>query len=88
MAGILIYHDRNSPTNVTHSLTGGGDMNLEGIIYFPVQDVKFTGGSSLDASATMLIADEVEIAGNTTLGNFEGSALEANKLLIKASLAE
>jgi len=88
MAGILIYHDRNSPTNVTHSLTGGATMDLEGILYFPVQDVKFTGGSAFDVSATMLIADEIEIAGNTNLGDFDGSAVQANKVLIEASLVE
>jgi hypothetical protein len=88
MAGILIYHDRNSPTNVTHSLTGGATMDLEGIIYFPVQDVKYTGGSAFDISATMIIADEVEISGNTNLGDFDGSATQANTLLIEAWLAE
>lgn len=88
MAGILIYHDRNSPTNVTHSLTGGATMDLEGIIYFPVQDVKFAGGAAFDISATMLIADEIDISGNTILGDFDGSAVESNTLLIEASLAE
>lgn len=88
MAGILIYHDRNSPTNVTHSLTGGAEMDLEGILYFPVQDVKFAGGSSFDISSTMLIADEVDIVGNTILGDFDDSAVESNTLLIQASLAE
>lgn len=88
MAGILIYHDRNSPTNVTHSLTGGATMDLEGILYFPVQDVKFAGGSSFDISSTMLIADEVDISGNTILGDFDDSAVESNTLLIQASLAE
>lgn len=88
MAGILIYHDRNSPTNVTHSLTGGATMDLEGILYFPVQDVKFAGGSSFDVSASMLIADEVDIVGNTNLGDFDGSATQANTLLIESRLAE
>jgi hypothetical protein len=88
MAGILIYHDRNSPTNVVHSLTGGAFMDLEGIIYFPVQDVKYSGGSAIDISSTMLIADEVDISGNTVLGDFDGSAVEANTLLIEASLVE
>lgn len=88
MAGILIYHDRNSPTNVTHSLTGGATMDLEGIVYFPVQDVKYAGGSAFDISATMIIADEVDIVGNTNLGDFDGSAVEANTLLIEARLAE
>ncbi len=88
MAGILIYHDRNSPTNVTHSLTGGAMMDLEGIIYFPVQDLKFAGGAAFDISATMLIADEIDISGNTILGDFDDSAVESNTLLIEASLAE
>jgi len=88
MAGILIYHDRNSPTNVTHSLTGGAEMDLQGILYFPVQDVRFSGGSSFDVSSTMLIADEVDISGNTTLGNFDDSVVEANNMLIEAPLAE
>lgn len=88
MAGILIYHDRNSPTNVVHSLTGGSTMDLEGIIYFPVQDVRFAGGASFDVSATMLIADEVDISGNTVLGDFDDSAVESNTLLIEAALAE
>ena len=63
-------------------------MDLEGILYFPVQDVTFAGGASLDISATMIIADEVNITGNTNLGDFDGSATTANKLLIEAWLAE
>lgn len=88
MAGILIYHDRNSPTNVTHSLTGGATMDLDGILYFPVQDVKFAGGSSFDISSSMIIADEIDIAGNSNLGDFDGSAATSNKLLIQSSLVE
>jgi hypothetical protein len=88
MAGILIYHDRNSPTNVTHSLTGEGFMDLDGILYFPVQDVKFAGGSETDISSTMIIADEIDISGNSHLGDFDGSAATANKLLIQSSLVE
>ncbi len=88
MAGILIYHDRNAPTNVTHNLTGGATMDLEGILYFPTTDVKYAGGSSFDTNASMVIADEVEITGNTNLGDFDGSATQANTLLIQAWLAE
>jgi hypothetical protein len=88
MAGILIYHDRLAPTNVTHNMTGGATMDLEGILYFPTTDVKYAGGSAFDISATMIIADEVEITGNTNLGDFDGSATQANTLLIEAWLAE
>ena len=88
MAGILIYHDRNAGTNVTHSLTGGATMDLEGILYFPTTDVKFAGGSSFDVSSSMLIADEIDITGNTNLGDLDGSATSSNNLLIQAHLAE
>ncbi len=88
MAGILIYHDRNAPTNVTHNLTGSATMDLEGILYFPTTDVKYAGGTSFDTNASMIIADEVEITGNTNLGDFDGSATQANTLLIEAWLAE
>ena len=88
MAGILIYHDRNAPSNVTHNLTGGATMHLEGILYFPSTDVKYAGGSSFDTNASLIIADEVQITGNTNLGDFDGSATQANTLLIKARLVE
>ena len=88
MAGILFYHDRNAPTNVTHSLAGGANMDLEGILYFPTTDVKYSGGSSFDTNASMIIADEVQITGNTNLGDFDGSAAQANKILIEARLVE
>lgn len=88
MAGILFYHDRNAGTNVAHTLAGQASMDLEGILYFPTTDVKFAGGSSFDVSATMLIADEIDIVGNTNLGDFDGSATETSNLLIQAWLAE
>jgi hypothetical protein len=88
MAGILIYHDRDAGENVTHNLAGGATMDLEGILYFPTTDVKYAGGSSFDTNASMVIADEVDIVGNTNLGDFDGSAAQANTLLIEAWLAE
>ena len=63
-------------------------MDLEGILYFPETDVKYAGGSSFDTNASMIIADEVQITGNTNLGDFDGSATQANTLLIEAWLAE
>jgi hypothetical protein len=88
MAGILMYHDRDAGENVAHNLAGGATMDLEGILYFPTTDVKYAGGSSFDTNASMIIADEVDIVGNTSLGDFDGSATQANTLLIEAWLAE
>ena len=88
LPGVLFYHDRNSPTNVTHHLTGGSTMQVEGIIYFPAQDISFTGGTEFDAAASMLIARTISFTGQSNLGSFEGSAVEANTTLIAPRLVE
>jgi len=88
LAGVLFYHDRNSPTNVTHSLTGGSTMDLEGILYFPKQNLNFSGGTSLDSSASMIIANTVSFTGQSHLGNLEDSAVQTNPSLITAALVE
>ncbi len=88
LPGILFYHDRNSPDNVTHTFSGGSTMHLEGILYFPNQGVKFAGGSSLNSSTSLIIADTVDFVGNTDIGGFEDSPILGNPLLIEATLVE
>jgi Flp pilus assembly protein TadG len=85
--GILFYHDRDAPSGLSHSITGGATMNLDGILYFPNQNVKFAGGSTSDATNSILIADTVTFTGNTEIG-LTGSVVAANPLLISAKLAE
>lgn len=63
-------------------------MHLEGILYFPAQDLKFSGGSAQSASAALLIARSVDFSGGANLGSFEGSVVESNPALIKAVLIE
>lgn len=88
MPGILFHHDRNSVDNVTHTFSGGSTMNLEGILYFPNQDVKFSGGSELNTSTSLIIADTVTFVGNTNIGGFEDTPILQNPLLIEATLIE
>lgn len=88
LPGILFYHDRNSPDNVTHRFTGGSNMHLEGILYFPNQEVQFSGGSSLSSSTSLIIADTVTFTGNTDIGDFENSPVLSNPLLVQAQLVE
>lgn len=85
--GILFYHDANSPSGLSHSITGGATMNLDGILYFPNQNLKFAGGSATDTTNSILIADTVTFTGNTEIG-LSGSAVSANPLLISAKLVE
>lgn len=84
--GVLFYHDRNSPNGLSHNIAGGASMHLEGILYFPNQNVKFAGGSSLDATGSIIIAKTVTFTGNTEI-SLEG-IVAANPLLVSAKLAE
>ena len=90
LPGILFYHDRNAaPT--THSLTGGANMQLNGIIYFPTANLTFTGGSALTESASIIIANKVTFTGVVNLGGFTtapGNAILGNALMLQATLVE
>jgi hypothetical protein len=86
--GILFFHDRNSPSNVTHDLTGGSTAHLDGIIYFPNQDLNYSGGATHADSPVMIIARSVSFSGNSRLGDYDGSAVETNPLLVEAKLVE
>ena len=88
LAGVLFFHNANTTGNINHNLTGGGSMNLEGILYFPGQDASYSGGTTFNAAASMLVAQTVTFTGSSELGDFTGTAVEANNLLISASLIE
>ncbi len=91
LPGILFYQDRNTTANITHNLAGGSNMQLNGIIYFPTVDMAFTGGSELNNSASIIIADEVTFTGDVYLGDFTtapGNAILGNALMLQATLVE
>lgn len=88
LPGILFYEDRNTVSGIVHKLNGGGNMNLEGIIYFPTQDVQFSGGTSLNSSTSLIIANTVTFTGSTNIGGFENTPNLKNPLLISATLVE
>jgi Flp pilus assembly protein TadG len=91
LPGILFYHDRNGSGNITHNLTGGANMQLNGIIYFPTTEMVFTGGAELNESASIIIADKVTFTGDVHLGGFTtapGNAILGNSLMLQATLLE
>ena len=88
LPGILFYHDRGATGNITHNLTGGATMQLEGIVYFPSVDMVFSGGALLQSAGAIIIADEISFTGNAFLGGFENSPILGNPLLIRARLLE
>jgi hypothetical protein len=86
--GVLFYHDRNSPSNITHNIAGGATMNLEGILYFPNQNLLFAGGSEIDPVTTFIVADTINFVGNTNVGDFDASGILADPNLISVQLVE
>lgn len=73
LAGIAIYQDRNAPNNASSDLTGGSTQNIVGAIYFPNQNVNFTGGSNSGAVCTQLIAYTLNFVGNSSFNSTCGS---------------
>jgi len=81
MAGMLFYQGPDSLGGIEHTINGGADLYLEGIVYFSKDDFKINGGSSANQSPTYLIANRVKFAGGTEFGNYEGSAGESSPYL-------
>lgn len=85
-AGVLIYEDRNATAGHSYDFTGGANMYLEGIMYAPNADVKFAGTAG--GGASMILADTVQFAGDSTFANIGSSSIAENKFLISATLVE
>ena len=67
---VLFFHDREGDPSITHQLTGGEHMDLDGIIYTPSHSIKFAGGSSLNGADAKLIADQLDFVGHSEIGGF------------------
>lgn len=87
-AGILFYSDRAAPANVSHSFTGGSMMRLDGVLYFPNQDVKFSGGSSLAQTSSVLVARTIDFTGNADVDIAGAAAVRATRLMIRARVVD
>ena len=85
-AGVLVYEDRNGAHDNSFNFAGGANMYLEGIMYTPNADVKFAGTAG--GGASMILADSVQFAGDSTFTNVGASSIAQNKFLISATLVE
>ena len=68
-AGFLFIQNPASSAGATSKITGGADVDMRGIFYFPTQGLKMSGTGSLFAEShyAMFIADTFELKGNGTL---------------------
>jgi len=87
-AGIAMMQDPKAPDNVTNSFAGGTTQNINGVLYFPSQDIKFAGGSSTGGAAcTQIVADQITFNGNAQLNsNCSGSGTK--KITVPPQLVE
>lgn len=68
-AGVLFFQDRNAPSAV-NKFNGGANLQLTGALYFPSQELQFTGGSEVGgAVCTHLVARKVNFGGNAVVKN-------------------
>ena len=64
--GLLIYQDRRASTSGSNKLNGGSTMSLAGAIYFPQQEVQFSGNDGTTSpKCTEIVARIVTFTGNS-----------------------
>ncbi len=66
LSGVAIFQDRNAVASGTNAMTGSSTQNVNGLIYFPKQSVKWTGTTQAGiAECTQLIARTITFVGTT-----------------------
>ena len=65
---VLFFQDPMGSTDLS-KIAGGSDLVLEGIVYMPNGEVRFTGNSGQHAECLLLVAYRVNITGDTSLDN-------------------
>jgi Flp pilus assembly protein TadG len=72
LSGMLFFQDRTLTgvnSNNQESFTGGSNMLLSGALYFPLDNLVFSGGSTAHPDYTILVADTVTFSGGSALNN-------------------
>lgn len=69
MAGVLFFQDRQAPESGRNKINGGAEIEFKGLLYFPSQELEFTGGAEADNGCTHIIARKVTVSGNADLEN-------------------
>lgn len=64
-AGIALMQDRNDPGG-TSRFNGGGTMDIQGAIYFPNQEIEYSGGSEFAGGCTRVISHTLTFTGNSS----------------------
>ncbi|WP_324827005.1 TadE/TadG family type IV pilus assembly protein [Qipengyuania zhejiangensis] len=66
-SGILFYQDPMGAA--THTVNGGSDINLEGIIYMPTGDLTYNGDSTQEAQCLLIVTERIRFGGTNNIEN-------------------
>lgn len=67
-AGILFYQDELGD-GTQHTVNGGADINMEGIIYMPTAELTYNGNSSQSAQCLLMITERIRFGGTNRIAN-------------------
>lgn len=70
-AGVLFFQSPAASTasNLSNDFLGGASMQLDGALYFPNQEVKFSGGAGSDPACLQIAGRKVTFTGSGYLSN-------------------
>ena len=70
-AGMLVYEDRNSPgSNNRNTLNGNAETVLNGKIYLPKSDIRFSGTATVTSACLLIAAANITLEGTTNMSSF------------------
>lgn len=67
--GIAFYQDQRAEYGDSNLFNGGADMHIKGAVYFPGQELDFSGGSDTVSGCLQLVGKKVTFSGNAFLNN-------------------
>lgn len=76
-AGILFYQDPLGDEPL-HTINGGADINLEGIIYMPTGNLTYNGDATQAAQCLLLISERIRFGGTNHIANNCNDEIDAN----------
>jgi len=71
--GIAVFQDRRATdqngASSPNKFNGGGDQVVSGALYFPSQEISYSGNGTATAICTRFVARRVVFTGNSTTSN-------------------
>jgi hypothetical protein len=86
LAGILLFQDRSIVSAAVNSFLGGTDIVLNGSLYFPTTPVSYPGGTDVNGSYSIIVAQTISFSGGCKMNNDysslpSGSPIRGNVLI-------